>query len=140
MILDAELLAWDEQAITVTTNSDVIDLGKNMGAGQPLNVLAQVIEDFEPGATATLALSFKACNYSGFGTDVQTLFSAAAIDAATLVAGYEWPIGRLPDKHYRYLRFTATVAGATCTAGKLTCGVLLDKQTNDAEVAVDTDV
>lgn len=139
MILDAELLAFDEQAVVSTLSSDVIDLGKAAGAGKPLNILAQVTEDFTSGGAATLALSLKASAAEAM-TSPDTLYDSGAMPVADLEAGYHFPLGKVPVNNKRYLQFTATVATASMTAGRLTAGVILDDQTNDSGVAVDTDL
>jgi len=131
MILDKENLFSDDQAVTTTAAStNVIDTGaaKDSGPGTPMRVLAQVSEaDFAGGTSIAVAL--QTATDAAFSSPV-TLFTTAAIALADLVAGYQFAIGMVPKGALRYLRLNYTVVG-TMSAGKITAGIVFDKQQND---------
>jgi hypothetical protein len=71
-ILDRQILFSNEQAITATAAStDVVDLGANrdIGAGEPLYVLVQVMQAFDNLTSLTIALQTSATE--NFASPVQ---------------------------------------------------------------------
>ncbi|HYZ93033.1 MAG TPA: hypothetical protein VFA34_11695 [Actinomycetota bacterium] len=99
------------------------DLGKSM-----IPILCQVVETF---ATLTsLQVTLQADDDSAFGSPT-TVDITPAIAAATLVAGYKFPMLQLPPGiTERYIRLNYTVAGSAATAGKITAGLVAAVQTN----------
>ena len=132
MILDNENLLSNDQAVTVTAASeDVLDLGGanagDMSPGEPLELFCQVSEeDFAGGTSIAVAVQ---CDDNAAFSSATTLFTTAAIATASLVQGYKFALGSLPEGCERYLRFNYTVVG-TMTAGKLTGGIVPDIQSN----------
>lgn len=127
MILDAQNLFSDDQAITATAVSEnVIDLGSDgAGPGEPLELLAQVTEDF---ATLTsLNVEIQTDDNSAFSSPT-TVGSTGAVAAADLVAGYQFRVRALPHGLQRYVRLNYVVAGTNATAGKVVSGIVFDKQ------------
>jgi hypothetical protein len=127
MYLDKENLFSEDQAITVTAAStDVIDLGlTEMGRGEEIEILVQVTTDFADGTSLQVALQTD--DNAGFSS-AATLFSSAAIATASLVAGYTFAMGKLPDNLVeRYVRLYYTVVG-TMSAGKVVAGLIKDRQ------------
>jgi len=133
MIIDVANLWSDDQAVTVTANStNVIDLGADHARIQDLNekgeieVYAQVTTAFAGGTSIVVGV---------YEADVAAMtsetlvFETGVIATAALVAGYKFLLGKLPPITDRFLRLTFTVVG-THTAGNITSGLILDKQTN----------
>ena len=131
MILDKQNLFSDDQAITVTANStNVIDLGAaDKGPGTPLEIYIQATEAFTAAGAATLTVSLTTDDNASMSS-ATTLYTSAAIGKADLVAGYVVPIRALPTGAEQYLRLTYTVATGPMTAGKITAGIVLDRQEN----------
>ena len=139
MILSAQSLFSDDQAITVSTDStNVVDLGvagTPYGAGAPLNrdigkgagipILVQVTEDFATLTSLTINVS------TGATTALGTTVISQTIPVADLVAGKQLSIVVLPnDITERYLGIEYVVTGTTATAGAITAGITMGVQTN----------
>ena len=136
MILDKNLLLAESQAVTATAISENViripDAGtvygegaaisRNLGPGQEVPILIQVIEDF---ATLTsLTITMETADNAALSTNAQVLFSTGAIPVASLVAGYRTAVRVLPDfvlRDYLGLRFTVT--GSDATAGAITAAI-----------------
>lgn len=138
MILDRQTLFSDRQLVTATAGSvDQIDLAprgtgivRDVGAGNNLPVLIQVVETFNN--LTSLTVSIQVDEDSAFGSP-KTVAVSPAIPLASLVAGFNFPqldyIPRGSDE--RYLRLFYTVAGTAPTAGRITAGIQLGgPQTN----------
>ena len=132
MIFDKQNLFSEDQAITDTAvSTNVIDLGAdnalvNSPNNKDVGLYVQVTADF---ATLTsLQVSLGTDTVAAFSSET-TLFTSAAIAAAALLAGYVFKLPNLPEGTERYLRLTYTVAGSDATAGTVTAGLVLDKQT-----------
>lgn len=122
MILDEQALFSDKQAVTASAAStNVIKVNGDIGKGEPVEILAQVAEDF---ATCTsVKVGVQTSDTEAFSS-VTTLAETGAIAVASLVAGYKFPIKFLPNGIKKYLRLYYTVAGNNATAGKITAGVV----------------
>ena len=151
MLLDAQNLLSDDQAITASAAStNALDLGANgtdaLGntvigdAGRSLaskpgaDLLIQVTEDFTAAGAATLTVGLQTDNDSAFGspTDVATTL---AIGKAELVAGKQISLPIPPGITERYIRAYYTVATGPMTAGKITAGIVMDRQSNPSVVS-----
>lgn len=135
MFIDKELVLSDDQAVTVTAAStNVIDLGNDSALVKALNskgdleLFAQVTTAFADGTS--LKVSVQSDDDEAFGSPT-TVIESAAISTASLVAGYQFKLGKLPRINEQYLRFNYTVVG-TMSAGKLFSGLIIDRQTNNA--------
>lgn len=146
MILDAQNLFSDDQAVTVDANStNVIDLGetgtpygnaqalkRDIGKGNKIPLLVQVTEDFATltSLTINLVTSDSATLASGNVTHATT----GAVAVADLKAGWTWGSDAVPFANAagmkRYLGITYDVTGTTATAGKVTAGIVMGVQTN----------
>lgn len=142
MIFDSTALFSDAQAVTATAAStNLIDLKANgtvygaaaalsrdLGKGNDVPILVQVVETF---ATLTsLTVTVETDDNASFSS-AKTAWTSPAIPAATLVAGYKFPINCLPfGTDERYVRLKYTVAGTDATAGKITAGIVAAVQTN----------
>lgn len=154
MMFDAQnCFSWKQAITTGTTRStNVIDLGSpgtiylpplkgtnptaeiDIGKGEPLELLIMVNETFTSLGAATL----QAILSQGTGTDGTdinagevTLFDSGAIAVATLVAGYQFKFRTFfPPTKLRYLQMRYVVAVADMTAGKISAGIVDQRQTN----------
>lgn len=134
MILDAQLLFSDAQAITASAGStNQVDLGplkstiRDIGVGQDL--YAVVVCDVamtDAGSDSTVTVTLETDNDSAFGsptTAVQTLgvFAALAAVGTRLVAKLQ------PEKILeQYLRVYYTVTGGNLTTGSFTAFLTMD--------------
>jgi len=133
MILDKNLLFATAQAITASAAStDVIDLGvlADVGIGEELEVLALVTEAFTASGSGTLTVALQGSVDNSTFTDMAV---SRAIGKADLVAGAEAVRWKIPgvaagQAMPRYLRMYYTVATGPMTAGKITAGIILDRQ------------
>ncbi len=125
MILDAENLFSDDQAITTTADStNIIKLPDNAGPGNPLRLLLQVTETFAGGTSVAIDLETDDNEAMASPADIANI---PAIAAATLVEGYKVEIPFLPRSNQAYSRLEYTVVG-TFTTGKMTAGFIFDEQ------------
>lgn len=116
---------------------DVIDLGVdglNVGISDDIWCVIQVDTTATSGGSATGAFHLASDAAAAIATDGSATyhFSTAAIAVATLVAGYQIAMFKLPAGTYeRYLGILQTTAVAAFTAGKinafLTSGVAAQK-------------
>lgn len=132
MILDKDNLFSDAQAVTATAAStNVIDLGtaRDIGNGEPLEILVVANETFDSAADgASLTISVETDSDEGFGTAV-TVQESVSIPEADLAAGEQVFKVKLASADFsRYVRLNYTVAGENFTAGTLTAGLILDRQ------------
>jgi hypothetical protein len=127
MILDAQAVPSDAQAITVTANStNVYDLmaARDLGPGADVWLTLIVNTAFTASGSATLTIALVAADDAALSTNATTLWTTAAIGKATLVAGYKLAVEVPPNPVYpkgqRYLGIVYTVATGPMTAGKIT--------------------
>ena len=120
MIIDKLRMFFENEALAATKASQSLDVGKNVGEGQPLFIHALVTEAFAGGTSITLALQ-DSDNDSAF----TNVLVSHAVPLAELKAGYEFKFGSVPRTLKRYLRLNATVSG-TMSGGKLTAFINLD--------------
>lgn len=132
MILDKQNLFSEDQAVTVTANStNIIDLGNDDSAVQALNEKGE-LELFVQVTTAfanatSMSVTLTSDDSSTFASET-TVLASAAVAEASLVAGYQFKLGKLPRINEQYIRLTYTVVG-THNAGAVTAGLILDRQT-----------
>ena len=120
MILDEEALFSDAQAVTESAAStNVVKVNGDIGKGEPVEILAQVVEDF--AGLTSLTLAVQTCDTED--GDYEDLITTSAVEAADLTAGYKFPIKFLPIGIKNYLRLYYTVSG-TATAGAVTAGIV----------------
>jgi hypothetical protein len=108
---------------------DVIDLGavtnnQDIGSGEDLYLVIQVDTTATSGGSATGQFHLASDAQAAIAVDgtASYHFSTAAIAVATLVAGYQIAVVRLPNanpKYERYLGILQTTAVAAFTAGKI---------------------
>ncbi len=141
MILNKNLLLSDGQAITATAISENViawegmdmapyetsAIARNLGAGTPIPILIQVIEDFATLTSLTITLETSA---AAALTSSTVLASTGTIAAASLLAGYRPSFTRfMPDATMlAYFGLRYTVGGSNATAGKITAAVATEVQ------------
>lgn len=133
MIMDKENLFSDDQAITVTADStNVINLGvDNIGKGEPIEILCQVTEAFAAAGAATLQAQLETDDNAAMSSST-VVWDSGAIGKASLVVGYEFTITFVPKAGMeQYAGLVFTVATGPMTAGKITAGLIKDRQNND---------
>ncbi|KKN72131.1 hypothetical protein LCGC14_0414170 [marine sediment metagenome] len=138
MILDAEALFSDDQAITITAAStNLIDLGTpgtpiraaqaltpDLGAGVLKPILVQVTTAFTAAGAGTLTVALQMDTTAAFGSPT-ALWTSAAIGKATLVAGYKFLISNIPiGTLEQFIRLNYTVATGPMTAGNIVAGIV----------------
>lgn len=136
MILDKFTMFSDDQAVLIpagsTYSTNIIDLGDDSSLVQSKNekgnlqILALCTEGFTGGTSIKVQVTES--DSSTFLSST-VIADSGAIGYATAKAGYEFNLGTLPRVSKQYLRLTYTVAGNTMTTGKITAGLILDKQT-----------
>lgn len=133
MILDYENLLSNDQAITDTDGASTnhIDLGDNDADVPTPNdmkgncrILCQVTETFVGGTS--LEVKVQTDDDANFGS-ATTIASSGAVVTASLVAGYQFYIDVPLETAEQYLRLYYDVDG-TMSAGKITAGIVIDKQ------------
>jgi hypothetical protein len=119
--LDRQVLFSNDQAVTASTAStDVVDLGPNrdVGAGEPIQVLIQIVEAFNN--LDTLGVSLQTSATENFASP--TTLTAATLPLSGLTVGARFPITTVPGGALRYLRLYYTVAGTNPSTGRITAG------------------
>lgn len=129
MPIDQQNMFSDNQAITASALSSVIDMGNpatdvmgNLAPADPgqseINVEARVTADFATLTSLQVQLEQSANADGSAGT---VLLQTAAIPVATLKKGYKFALGSLPAGiSQRYLVLNYAVVGSNATTGKVT--------------------
>jgi hypothetical protein len=131
VIFDKDLMFSEDQAITASAASDnVIDLGDSgdQSNGEPVYLHCQVSEDFSTATGATLSITVQESDTDSFGSPIDLVTSASAA-TTDLKAGYTFSLGSLPSNSKRYMRLYYNAA-SNFSAGKITAGLVLTKQSN----------
>lgn len=149
MMLDKENLVSDQQTIAAAAgnilSTNAIDtwgaasaptipgLGgsvlKDVGRGNSPKLLAQVTETVTSGGAATVQFQLVMADDAALTTNLTVLAETPAIGYATCVAGYQARLEVPPGVSRRYLGMRYIIGTATTTAGKVTAGLVSDKQT-----------
>lgn len=131
MIMDAQLLFSDAQAITAAAAStNYIDVGtpRNIGVGERLFVVVTVDVAFtDASSNSTLTVALEGDSTTTFTPDAtQTLFTIPALAAAG--AMYIAPIAPDFAANYRYMQLKYTPNNGDLTTGSLTAFITKDIQ------------
>lgn len=102
----------------------------DVGRGNPLPVLAQIVETFTSGGAGTLQVQVVQADDGGLTSNLEVLAETPALALATLVAGYQFRLPSVPYATRRFVGLRFVIATAAMTAGKVTAGVVMDKQSN----------
>lgn len=130
-MIDAQNRFSNQQALTATAISNVIDLGplggaapntiRDIGAGTPLYLFVKVDEMLDSAAEgASLTATLESDDDAGLGS-ASVHWSSGSIAEATLNAG-AWIAKGVPipaADYQRYLGMRYTVAGENFTSGKI---------------------
>jgi hypothetical protein len=149
MLMDAENLLSDSQNLAQAAGSYVstntIDTGptsspaegiqargaptRDFGRSRAGDLLVQVDQTFTSGGAATLLVDVIMSDNADLSSPT-VLNSTPAIALATLVAGYQFRVGLPVGITKRYLGLRYTIGTAAMTAGTVTAGIVLDRQTS----------
>jgi hypothetical protein len=149
MLIDKQNLLSDAQALalgatTTALSTNTIDLGAagtpalggsviyDIGRSSELDVVVQVVTAFTSGGAGTLEVELVMADDAALTTNLTVLQATGDIALATLVAGYQFRIGKLPhgiSRRYLGLRYRNDSAAAL-TAGAVTAFVGLGRQSN----------
>jgi hypothetical protein len=123
-----------DQAVTTTTAStDIVDLGaaRDMGNGEPLELVVLVTETVTAAGAATVTFTLETDDNAGFSSTF-VLASSGAMAKAALTTGTEVLRAKVPLDAERFLRTNYTVATGPLTAGKFTAFLAHDRQASRA--------
>jgi len=141
MIIDANLLFSDEQAITVDANStNVVDLGttRDIARGQPMRFRCQVDTTLDSsGEAATLGVKLVTSAAANLGTPT-TLWDSGTLTEATLVAGYVIADIVVPATALRYLGVIYDNGTEAFTSGNISAFLTPDTPTAEAAKVLGT--
>lgn len=120
MLLDAQNLFSDEQAITTGTiySTNTVKFGKNDVSFVP--IIIQSVADFSD--LTSLQVKIQTDDNAEFSSAVD--LATATLLKADLTAGAKFPISYLPKGNKGYMRLAYVVTGTTETTGKITAGVV----------------
>lgn len=144
MIFDNTLLFSDAQAITAdAASTNIVDLG---ATGTPYGASAALVRDIGKGSPkvplwisiteafnnlTSLEILLQVDDNSGFASP-KTVSRSGVIPLADLVAGkaIDYPDYVPQGANERYFRLYYDITGTAPTTGKITAGVVADRQTN----------
>jgi hypothetical protein len=145
MLLDAQNLFSDKQSVAMAAgnalSTNVIDLGvagtpvlggslaSDIGRGLSPELYAQVVTTVTSGGAATLQVQLINADSADLATNPVILTQTDVLALATLAAGYQFRFGTVPPGvTKRYLGLKYIVGTATTTAGNVTAGIALQRQ------------
>lgn len=108
---------------------------QDAGRGKEPELLVQVTEAVASAGAATVQFQLVAADDAALSTNANVLQETGAIALATLVAGYQARLCVPPGlvnsagAPARYLGCKYVIGTATTTAGKVTAGIVYDRQT-----------
>ena len=129
-IMSLEDLFSDKQEITTTAKStNIIDLqkgGNPSAPNAPIELLAQVVEDFAGATDLTLRII---TDDNRDMTSPEVLSTSKTYPVADLVEGKRLNIAYFPLETQQFIALEYAVTG-TATSGRITAGFALQTQTN----------
>ena len=127
MIMDAQLLASDGQAITATAlSTNAIDLGsggRDLSRGEPVRAVARAMTAFAGGASIRVDL-VESDNPDLSGSSV--IFTGPTTTTGAALAGASLFDAPVPKTSKRYVGFNYAVTSGPMTAGSVTSGLVLE--------------
>lgn len=128
MYLDKQQMFSEDQAVTASAAStNVLDLGSADAGRSGLEVFARVSEAFNN--LTSLGVKLQTATDAAFTTPVDLPAQETDLLAA-LTLNKEIIKTKLPHGCLRYVRLYFTVTGTAPTTGKITAGLILDRQAN----------
>lgn len=128
MILDKQNMFSEGQAVTASAAStNVIDLGGPDSGRSDLEIFCKVSEAFNN--LTSLGVKAQTDSAENFST-AEDLPVAQTLPLASLTLNAEVFKVKLPHGCKRYVRLYYTVTGTAPTTGKITAGLVLDRQAN----------
>lgn len=110
---------------TAFHGSPVNDIGRTRG----LELMCQITETFTSGGAATLQVQLVSADNAALDSNLTVLSETPAYALAALTAGKQFPISFGPGITQRYLGLRYVIGTATTTAGTVSAGFVLDRQT-----------
>lgn len=105
-------------------------LKRNVGPGEDVKILCQVVTDLASAGAATLQFQIETADDAAFSSGQVVVAESRAYALAECVAGLKFGVDVLPNDMKRYIRVNYVVGGATTTAGAVTSGIVLGTETN----------
>jgi hypothetical protein len=159
MLLDKQLTFSDQQSLAVAAgavlSTNTVDLrptgtnpaGNNtvvpgatagvtltpindVARGQQLEPLVQITEAFASGGAATLTVEIITADDAALTTNVTSRATTGALALATLILGRQLNLAIPPGVTQRYMGMRYTIAAAAMTSGRITAGLVVNRQTN----------
>lgn len=133
MLMDAELLFSEAQAITAAADStNVVDLGvaRDIGVGEELYIMVLVTTTLDDaGDDSTLTVSLVTDDNAALSSDavVQELVTIPATTAAGTVYFFRLT-PEILEAYQRYIGLAYTLSGGNLSAGAITAGIVKDIQ------------
>ncbi|MGE4416815.1 MAG: Bbp16 family capsid cement protein [Marinobacterium sp.] len=128
MYMDKQQMFSEDQAVTASAAStNVIDLGSADAGRSSMEVFARVSEAFNN--LTSLGVKLQTATDAAFTTPVDLPAQETDLLAA-LTLNKEIFKAKLPQGCLRYVRLYFTVTGTAPTTGKITAGIILDRQAN----------
>jgi hypothetical protein len=118
--------AYDQGAAALDSLGNTIP--KDMGRSYFTELLVQVTETFTSGGAGTLQVNLITDDAEALGSPT-IIQSTPVLALATLKAGYQFRLQLPGGLAERYLGVQYVIGTATMTAGKVTAGLLANKQT-----------
>lgn len=145
MLLDAQNLFSDDQSVALALSAtalstNTIDLGAtsatksgvtfpaDIGRGNAPEIVAQVTADVV-GAGASIQVQVITADDAALTSNVTVVNQSAPIGVASLKSGYQFRVAITPGIAQRYLGVRYVNSGAATTAGTVTAGLVIDRQT-----------
>lgn len=132
MILDKSLELSTAQTVTGSAAStNIIDLGqsRDIGAGEPLQLVISVVETATAAGAATVTFEVQTDTVATFASPT-TLIRSAEISKDALTQGASPFQVAVPRGVERYLRLFYTVGTGPLTAGRFTATIAHTRQDN----------
>lgn len=150
MLLDKQNTVSNQQslvaAVGTVVSTDSIDLWgqaavptvpglggsvlKDIGRGKEPELLCQITEQVTSGGAGTLQFQLVMADDDALTTNPVVLQETVAIAKATLVPGYQARLCIPVGVSKRYLGAKYVIGTADLTGGKVTAGIVMDKQTS----------
>ena len=136
MLLDKENLFSDSQLLTTTAPStNLIDMGDDDAKIQSfVERESDIIVTVDVALTGgtSVQVQVEVDDDVAFGSPT-LLFQSGVVLAASLVAGFQFRIGKVPPHtSEQFMRLNYVIAGVF-TAGSVVAGFVLDRQTNGVD-------